>query len=132
SLVALGCLAAVLPAGDWPGFRGPRGDGTSDERALPQAWGPGKDLAWKVELPGPGASSPVVLGRRVFLTCFTGTRAEELVRHVLCFDRGGGKLLWKNSYPAPQPEQDYVGQLRQHGFATSTCKMPAAWSPARR
>jgi outer membrane protein assembly factor BamB len=120
SLVALCCVAAPLAADDWPGFRGPHGDGTSDERAVPQTWGPAENLAWKVELPGPGASSPVVLGRRVFLTCFTGTRAQDLVRHVLCFDRGRGTPLWKNSYPAPLPENDYAGQLRQHGFATST------------
>ena len=119
-LVVLCCLAAPPGADDWPRFRGPNGDGTSPERAVPETWGPAENVAWKVELPGPGASSPVVLGRRVFLTCFTGTSAAELVRHVLCFDRGRGELRWKRSYPAPLPECDYTGQLRQHGFATST------------
>src|SRR3954447_23637321 len=99
SLAILVCFAAPLMAGDWPGFRGPRGDGTSPEPALPETWGPDQNLAWKIELPGPGASSPVVLGRRVFVTCFTGTEAQDLVRHVLCFDRARGTLLWKNSYP---------------------------------
>jgi outer membrane protein assembly factor BamB len=114
------CLAAPLRGNDWPCFRGPNGDGSSSEKALPETWGATENVRWKVELPGPGGSSPVVLGRRVFLTCFTGSVADELVRHVLCYDRDRGALLWKHSYPAPTPECDYTGQLRQHGFATST------------
>ena len=122
------CLALVLttllinPAGaeDWPRFRGPGGDGVSGESTVPLKWGPKENIAWKVELPGPGSSSPIVVGERVLVTCFTGKKSEEIVRHVICFDRAGGKQLWKNSYPAPQPEMDYTGQLLQHGFTTST------------
>ncbi len=123
--LASACLLALVFAGntsaeDWPRFRGPRADGTSAESDLPLKWGPKENIAWKVELPGMGASSPIVVGDRVFVTSFTGKVAKELVRHVLCFDRKGGKLLWKNSYAAPLPENDYVKQLTQHGFATST------------
>jgi outer membrane protein assembly factor BamB len=116
----LSSLGPALRAEDWPRFRGPRGDGTSSESTLPTKWGPNENIAWKVELPGPGSSSPIVLGQRVFVTCFTGKKAEEIVRHVICFDRSAGKPLWKNSYPAPLPEMDYSGHLLQHGFATST------------
>lgn len=116
----LSSLSPTLRADDWPRFRGPRGDGTSSESTLPVKWGPKENIAWKIELPGPGSSSPIVLGERVFVTCFTGKKAEEIVRHVMCFDRKGGKQLWKNSYPAPLPEMDYSGHLLQHGFTTST------------
>ena len=97
-------LAQSLHAEDWPRFRGPRGDGVSGESTLPLKWGPKENIAWKVELPGPGSSSPIVLGQRVFVTCFTGKVADGAgpPRHVL--RPRGGKLLWKNSYPAPQPE----------------------------
>jgi outer membrane protein assembly factor BamB len=123
--LASACLLALVVAGpvraeDWPRFRGPRGDGTSAESDLPLKWGPKDNIAWKVALPGMGASSPIVVGDRIFVTCFSGKVAKELVRHVLCFDRKGGKLLWKNSYAAPLPENDYIKQLTQHGFATST------------
>ena len=49
-------------AEDWPGFRGPRGDGTSLEKGIPIHWnGPeGKNIAWKVEVPGTGHASPIV------------------------------------------------------------------------
>src|SRR2546426_7367523 len=97
-------LAGDLGAEDWPRFRGPRGDGASTEAKLPLHWGAKENTAWKVELPGMGSSSPIVVGERVFVTCFSGTVAQEVVRHVLCFDRKTGKPLWKNSYPAPLPE----------------------------
>src|SRR5260370_27853258 len=122
------CLALVLipllvnqhDAEDWPRFRGPSGNGVSGESKVPLKWGPKDNIAWMVELPGAGSSSPIVVGQRVLVTCFTGKKAEEIVRHVMCFDRGSGKQLWKNSYPAPLPEMDYTGQLLQHGFTTST------------
>jgi outer membrane protein assembly factor BamB len=109
-----------IHAEDWPRFRGPRGDGTSGESVVPIKWGPSDNIAWKVELPGPGSSSPIVSGRRVIVTCFTGKVADDLVRHVICFDRTTGQELWKNSYKAPQPENDYTKHLLQHGFTTST------------
>ncbi|MBI3407539.1 MAG: PQQ-like beta-propeller repeat protein [Planctomycetes bacterium] len=120
ALVLVTFLASPLGAEDWPSFRGPSGDGISGASKAPLKWGPMDNLAWKVELPGPGSSSPIVVGQRVLVTCFTGKKAEEIVRHVLCFDRAGGKLLWKNSYPAPLPEMDYTGRLLEHGFTTST------------
>jgi outer membrane protein assembly factor BamB len=120
ALVLIALLVNPLDAEDWPRFRGPHGDGSSGESKVPLKWGPKDNIAWKVELPGPGSSSPIVVGQRVLVTCFTGKKAEEIVRHVMCFDRASGKQLWKNSYPAPLPEMDYTGQLLQHGFTTST------------
>jgi outer membrane protein assembly factor BamB len=120
ALVLVTLLVNQLGAEDWPRFRGPGGDGVSGESKVPPKWGPKDNIAWKVALPGPGSSSPIVVGHRVLLTCFTGKKAEEIVRHVMCFDRGSGKQLWKNSYPAPLPEMDYTGQMLQHGFTTST------------
>ena len=73
-----------------------------------------------MKLPGPGASSPVVQGERVFVTCFTGKKGPEIVRYLICFDRNTGKLLWEQKRPAPQPESDYTGQNLQHGMATAT------------
>ncbi|MCI0681972.1 MAG: PQQ-like beta-propeller repeat protein [Gemmataceae bacterium] len=120
ALLSPALLAPDLRADDWPRFRGPRGNGAAAETTLPVKWGPKDNIAWKVELPGPGSSSPIVVGDRVYVTCFTGKQAAEIVRHVLCFDRAAGKLVWQKSFPAPQPENDYAKHLLQHGFATST------------
>jgi len=113
-------LVPCARAENWPGFRGPRGDGISAEKDFPLKWGVKENIAWKVKLPGPGASSPIVWGNRLFLTCFTGKKAKEIVRHILCYDVKNGDLLWKKSYPAPLPENDYDSYVLQHGFTTST------------
>ncbi len=82
----------TLSASDWPQFRGPNATGVSDEKNLPTEWSKTKGVAWKAELPGRGASSPVVVGNRVYVTCSSGTRDDRL--HVLCFDATTGKQMW--------------------------------------
>src|SRR5580704_14334987 len=101
-LVLAPCLAAG--AADWPQFRGPGGLGVAPatEKGLPTTWDDDTNLAWKVELPGPGASSPIVVGDRVLVTCYSGYGEpnkkagdpKNLRRHLLCYSRAG-KLLWK-------------------------------------
>src|SRR5262245_36213639 len=80
-LLCLGLLLTLVPgtarAGDWPGWRGPRGDGISDEKGVPVKWG-ADDIAWKTPIPGKGHSSPIVSGDRVFLT----TCVEEDARRL--------------------------------------------------
>jgi outer membrane protein assembly factor BamB len=120
ALLTLAGATLALTAGEWPCFRGPHGNGVADEKTFPLEWGPDKNVAWKVKLPGPGASSPVIWGERVFVTAFSGVKASEIVRHVLCFDRKTGNKLWQKDYPAPLPENDYKAQVSQHGMATST------------
>ena len=38
---------------------------------LPVSWS-AENVAWKTELPGPGALSPVTYGDRIYLTCYSG------------------------------------------------------------
>jgi outer membrane protein assembly factor BamB len=120
SAIAFFTLVGVVSGGEWPAFRGPHGNGVADETELPLKWSATENIAWKVPLPGPGASSPIVWGDRVFVTAFTGTRASEIVRHVLCFDRGTGAKRWQKDYAAPLPENDFAKQIRQHGLTTNT------------
>src|SRR5690606_38669828 len=118
----------VAAVADWPGFRGPRGAGISTEQRLPLQWSPDENIAWKTELPGPGTSSPAVLGDRVFLTCYTGYGLSEedpgdmhdLVRHVLCIDRNSGRIRWQRDFPADLPESEYQGNGARHGYSSST------------
>jgi outer membrane protein assembly factor BamB len=112
-------LALSLPAGaeEWPGFRGPTGQGISTEKGLPTEWGAGDNVAWKADIPGEGWSSPVVWGERVFVTAAT---EDAQSCRVLALSRLDGKLLWnveacrqrkthkqdKNSYATPTPVTD--------------------------
>src|SRR5687767_11799535 len=94
--------AALVMAGDWRQFRGPRGLGISDEKGLPVEWSTSQNVRWRTPLPGAGTSSPVTLGDRVFLTCYSGYaidaaapgEMENLKRHALCLDRASGRIVW--------------------------------------
>jgi outer membrane protein assembly factor BamB len=115
-------------ADDWLGFRGPGGLGITKDKNLPVSWGEGKNLAWKTALPGPGSSSPIVVGNKVFVTCYSGYAEDrdnpgdikKLKRHVLCLDRAKGKVLWQRDIAAVQPEQACGDYLKLHGYASST------------
>jgi outer membrane protein assembly factor BamB len=92
-LVAL--LAFLIPAvdaADWPEIRGPRRDGTSIEKNLPEKWSPdGENLLWKV--PIGGRSTPVILGDRLYALVPTG-KDETVQERLICLDAKTGKLLW--------------------------------------
>ena len=84
--------------GDWMQFRGPGGLGVSEDKGLPVTWSSQGNLLWQVDLPGPGASSPIVVADRVYLTSYSGYGLEpakgeqsSLRRHLHCFDRDSGK-----------------------------------------
>ena len=84
----------VTHAENWPGWRGPRGDGSSRESAVPTRWNAttGENVLWKTELPGTGHSSPVVWNDAVFLTaCDEADGSRLLVR----MNASTGKLIWK-------------------------------------
>ena len=65
-------LSPVLLAEDWPQWRGPSGNGISAGVGLPSHWSPSENIRWKVNLAGLGASSPIVLGDRIFVTSQKG------------------------------------------------------------
>ena len=94
--------AAIAVAGDWPAFRGPSGNGIAQDDEAPLHWGPGKNVRWKVPLPGPGNSSPIVSRGRVFITC---AEDEGRKRNLYCFDRRNGETLWVRTadFPAVEP-----------------------------
>jgi outer membrane protein assembly factor BamB len=100
--------------GEWSRFRGPNGSGISDATTVPTRWTE-KDYNWKVKLPGIGHSSPVVWGRRIFLTCGDPDTGK---RTVCCLDAGDGLALWQRDYPSKT-----YAQHQDSTYATAT---PAA------
>lgn len=134
---ATGCLGFILFIGvthplagaDWPRFRGPNGSAISTDGKLPLNWSETKNLKWKVPLPGPGSSSPIISAERVFVTCYCGYglrrdgpgSPEDLRRHLLCIDRKDGKVLWSKSVDAALPEDAFGGMgITEHGYASNT------------
>lgn len=125
-LLAAGALVPGAISSDWPQFRGPGALGRGEGGGAPLHWSDNSNVVWKAALPGPGASSPIVVGNRVFLTCFTGfaTSSREpgemtaLKRHLLALNLADGKILWNSDVPAEMPEQDKIRE--SHGYASST------------
>ncbi len=110
-------LGGTVWGEDWPGFRGPTGQGHTSASGLPLRWSTTENVRWKRPIPGEGWSSPIVHGDRVFITCAT---EKGTVCRVLCLDRKTGSVLWnrelfkqvpirsreKNSPATPTPVTD--------------------------
>jgi outer membrane protein assembly factor BamB len=113
-------LALPLPAENWPGFRGPSGQGVSSETNVPVKWSETENVAWKIPIPGLGWSSPIVWEGRVFLTTALRLPNGHHEGRILVIDAATGRILWnqpvhtmtvthnrdKNSHATPTPVTD--------------------------
>tara|TARA_B100000965_G_scaffold97356_1_gene79572 strand:+ start:147 stop:1424 length:1278 start_codon:yes stop_codon:yes gene_type:complete len=99
--ISLYFAIVTLSAENWPGWRGPNGDGISNEKIVPKLWSNTKNIVWKMPIQGEGHSSPIVWDDRVFLTTSLTDKNE---RRLLCFDRLTGRLLWDEVVIQSSPE----------------------------
>ncbi len=130
---------AAFGEDDWTQFRGPGGEGVSTATGLPVEWNDGTNITWKTDLPGPGSSSPVVYGDRMFVTCYSGYGTEvyrnrgarnrseggpgdreDLTHHVICLDADSGKILWDQKLDRGSKRGRFGGPLTYHGYASGT------------
>ncbi len=120
---------------DWPQFRGGKLAGVASGNHLPDTWSTTKNVAWKIEIPGSGWSSPVVWGDKIFLTSCVGsgkggapktgyyapgqvqTPEGEFRWTVFCIDAQSGKILWERV--AHQGRLDYTTHVK-NGYASET------------
>ena len=127
-LLHLMLAASDVTADDWPRFLGPRGEAVDMDAQVPTEWSADRNVVWKAELPGPGTSSPILLGDRIFLTCYSGYgvserdpgEQENLLHHVVCLDRSSGEVVWERRSKPRLPEQEYRGFIALHGYASAT------------
>ncbi|HSH94792.1 MAG TPA: PQQ-binding-like beta-propeller repeat protein, partial [Roseimicrobium sp.] len=131
-------LSSAAFAAEWPEWRGPGGLGQSAEIGLPVEWGDGTNIAWKVELPGRGWSSPVIDGKQVWMTTAIETMAkpEDAERRLkantgnqplvllekveflaICVDRDSGKII-KTVSLLTVPEPQWVHKLNSYASPT--------------
>lgn len=90
-------FAVVTPAGtamarDWPQWRGPFLNGSTDETNLPDSWSKTENILWRCTLPGPSGATPIISRGRVFVSS-TDTNTGDL--WALCFDAETGRELWR-------------------------------------
>jgi outer membrane protein assembly factor BamB len=109
-------LSRTAGAGDsWPRFRGPTGQGISDARGLPLEWAEDENVTWKTKIHGKAWSSPVILGKQIWMTTATEDGRQLF---AVCLDKGTGKIIHDlklfdvekpqkghefNSYASPTP-----------------------------
>jgi outer membrane protein assembly factor BamB len=97
-------LGGRSSANDWPHWRGPFLNGSSDEKDLPGSWSRTENIAWVSLLPGPSSATPVICKGRVFVSSTDSKSDEpwppagELL--ALCFDVKSGKELWQKKLGA--------------------------------
>ncbi len=97
-------LFLTASAGPWPGWRGPDGSGVCKEKVVPLHWSTNANTRWRVPLPGPGNSTPVIWADRIFIT--QAFEAENY-RSLICYNRSDGKLLWQTRVTGPDKEISY-------------------------
>ncbi len=80
TVIAYFFLVAPLSAETtWPQFRGPDGQGRSQEVDLPLHWDETNHVVWKTPLQGQGWSSPVVSEGKVWLTAATEVKSDDVL-----------------------------------------------------
>ncbi len=104
ALVTLLVLSTTLTAADWPAWRGPDGQGHCSEKNLPLKWSATENVKWKVPMPDPGNSTPVIWGDKIFIT---QANKGGTIRGLLCLARADGKLLWQKDVTYKEPEKNW-------------------------
>ena len=115
TITLVGVLLTTLDpanAQDWTRFRGPNGTGVSEAKTIPAQWTE-KNIRWKIELPGPGHSSPVIWEDRLFAT--SAAQTTQLI--VFCLNTKDGSAVWRREFP--------LAPYRLHRFNTAASSTPA-------
>ena len=132
--VAVFQVSGPTSAQDWPQFRGPQGNGVLPQPGHPLEWSENKNMAWSVELPGGGLSSPIVTGNRIFVCSAVGAdlpvsfaegvrdmrpkRPDQDVKFtVTCLNLEDGSKMWEKVLVEKRPPYPIHGS---NSFATES------------
>jgi outer membrane protein assembly factor BamB len=103
-ILGSGAILTTAAETEWPQFRGPTGQGISAATNVPIEWSATQQVAWKVEIPGRGWSSPVLSKGRLYLTsAVPEAGGSDLTLHALCLDAANGAVLWDTEVLRPDP-----------------------------
>ncbi len=86
----IGTLLVPAFAENWPQWRGPSLNGTSNEKDLPVRWSTTENVAWRLAMPSKSGSTPIIWGNNVFLNV-----AEGDSLYLWCVDKTKGTPIWK-------------------------------------
>ena len=102
--------APKFAADDWPWWRGPTSNAQSAGAEAPTSWSEKENVLWKTPIPGRGHSTPILVGKHIFLTSADESTQRQL---VICLDRATGDKLWEETVheknlPHKHPENSYA------------------------
>jgi len=97
SILVFLVFGTAAVAANWPNWRGPGFNGVAAGHGFPTHWSKTENVRWTFDLPGKGASTPVVWGERIVLTC-----AIQGKNGVLCLDLEG-KPMWQKAIGNEKP-----------------------------
>jgi outer membrane protein assembly factor BamB len=144
-LTALATVTLVAASGPpasvarWPSFRGPSASGVADGQSLPDTWDgtTGRNIRWKVPIPGLAHSSPIVWDDRIYVTSAISSQANVTFKPglygegtasedrspqrwvVIALDRENGRTIWQ------QTAYEGVPREKRHIKATYANATPA-------
>jgi outer membrane protein assembly factor BamB len=104
-LLGVTAMLSSAHAENWPGWRGPTGQGTSADANPPLKWSAKENVRWQAPLPEAGNASPIVWGERVFVVQSTEKGHH---RGIICFDRATGKKRWEKFLPYDADEPTHA------------------------
>ena len=114
TLSVLFLLSVRLQAADgdrfWPQWRGPLLTGAAPQGDPPMEWSEGKNIKWKVEIPGKGSSTPVIWGDTIVVLTAVPVDASERAKQrftVMAFGRKDGKVLWQRVVREEVPHEGH-------------------------
>jgi outer membrane protein assembly factor BamB len=107
--------AGAARADNWERFRGPNGDGISNDKNIPVKFSASEGVLWKTPISGIGYSSPVVWGDYLFLQTAAETGAT---RTLICLDAKTGKERWQRGIPGAKAKIHQLNSLASGTPAT--------------
>jgi len=117
ALTAALLLTTAADGADWRQFRGTNSNSAAGESRIPLEWSENNNVAWRTVIPGKGASGPIVVGDRVFVTRSGGIKQNRL--YVLCVDAVSGRQLWRRDFWA-------TGRTYTHPSSSVAAPTPAS------
>ena len=117
--------ATAAPANDWPHWRGPDGNGVSEETGVPIRWSTTENVHWKLDLPGRSGATPIITGDRIFVNVTDGGAIG-----LWAVDRRTGGILWtfhlgdgneqlmkgNRANPSPVTDGENLWVMKGHGL----------------
>jgi outer membrane protein assembly factor BamB len=116
-MIVLAAASGLFMGADWWQFRGRDGTSFVAKANIPVQFSDAKGIAWKIDLPGKGPSSPIVVGDKVFVTCSGGANQDQL--YVVAVDGNSGGIAWQQRFWA-------TGNCRCHPLSANAAPTPAS------